>query len=159
MANEVYPIRAPAPNAPVHFDGSDWRVPLVDTAGRQQVRGEDQLFSYKGQFARQYYDGAAAAGKNTFDTETVPAGEVWVVTGAMAFDFSSACTYVYIGVRRGGTIYQMRILSSPAAFEAVHFSGHFYAVEDDDLYVEFEGVTAGDALIGNFWGYRMTLEV
>jgi len=156
---EVFPIHAPMPRALLGWDGTDYRVVLVDTAGRVRVRGEDQLFSYKDSVVDK--SSGAPSGANGYRVSSdVPAGTVWVITQMCAYDLTTATTIHGYRISRGGVdydIYEPRVAF--AATQRSNISCQLYLVAGDHITVFFVGALAGDTCVVILHGYSMTKEV
>jgi len=126
---------------------------------RLQVRGEDQLFTFKGVLALRSYGPVSRAGGDR-DSAAVPAGEIWVVTSVVAGDTTTATTRQYIMNRHNGA--DVNIHDEIRAFttsERIRWSGHTYLDVGDVIRVGFIGSLAGDNCVVDITGYRMTTEV
>jgi len=158
MVNEVHPFRTPAPNAPIIWDGTDWRAIAGDTAGRVQVRGEDQLFSYKDRYAEEKSNINAAAGPNSLEASNVPAGEVWFVQAVSMLNRNTAATNVYAEARAPGAGVRFFLDDSLVADVVTLWNGLILLKAGDHIRVHWEGCSAGDELYMWVHGYKMTLE-
>jgi len=125
---------------------------------RLQVRGENQLFSFKG--ALQVYFGGAVSGADGYaDSPVVPAGEVWVVTTIAARDVTRTLTGVEMTNYHVGYDYRVHHLVQTIPVDvSVCWGGHTYLGVDDFVRVYYEGSLAGDIVVVHLTGYRMTVE-
>jgi len=123
-----------------------------------QVRGEDQLFTYKGQYLERKEDLAAGAGTNALTSTVVPAGEVWLLTHACMYNNTSACTEYRFNLFDSVNVYYFENLLAPVARQMLPLSGVHVLVEGDSFQAKFFGCTAGDSIYASFNGYRMTVE-
>ena len=125
---------------------------------RLRVRGENQLFSFKGVLCVARASGISGAG-GYGDSDAVPAGEIWVVTTVSAGDSSSATTQHRFFNRHDGTDarFYTRVATIPAA-EHSTWGGLTTLDEGDIVRAYFIGGLAGDTVRVELTGYRMTLE-
>jgi len=122
------------------------------------VRGEDQLFSFKGVYQERQMDLNTPAGGSTLSGAVVPAGEVWIVQNFIAFDVTSACAYIRLGVDIGGTRYFIDWLPNPAAAQVCGGPCFASMKTGDRLAADFSGVVLNDDTHLGAFGYKMTLE-
>lgn len=129
----------------------------VDT-DRLIVRGEDQLFSFKGVLSQK--DDAVISGANGYsESGVVPAGEVWCVTTIAAYDRTSATTrHVYVTRRNGVVLAIGENIAALAADKPSFWSGWTWLDTDDRIRVYFTGGLVGDNCRIETQGYKMTKE-
>jgi len=129
----------------------------VDT-DRLIVRGEDQLFSFKGVLAVE--ESAVISGVNgSINSDACPAGEIWVVTNVTAADVTTATTEIsFMVVHNGTPVLFANTRRAIAIAEYVGWSGHVYLDEDDYIAAAFAGGLALDQCRIRLTGYRMTVE-
>ena len=181
MVDYIIPEGAPMPRAMLGWDGADYYVLRTDAAGnvqmdalgnanldqalqsiaadRLQVRGEDQLFSFKGVLV-ETRTAVVSGASGYIESIVVPAGEVWVVTTLVAHDSTSPLTSIYFQARHDGV--NVEVYSEWGAFVAYQsavWSGHTYLDPGDTIRAGFAGSLVGDSCILDITGYRMTLEV
>jgi len=159
MVDYIIPEGAPMPRAMLGWDGADYRVPRMRADGALQVRGEDQLFSFKGVLV-ETRTAVVSGASGYIESIVVPAGEVWVVTTLAARDSTSPITSIYFQARHDGV--NVEVYSEWGAFVAYQsavWSGHTYLDPGDTIRVGFAGSLVGDSCILDITGYRMTLEV
>jgi len=129
----------------------------VDT-DRLIVRGENQLHSFGARLG-EVKTGIVSGAGGTFDSDTPPAGAIWVVTNISAVDVTTATTghqYTLIKVGDDPTFY-----TEIAAFVAGAFSYYhhwLWMVPGDIVRILFVGSLAGDTCQIHLAGYTMTLE-
>jgi len=159
MVDYIIPEGAPMPRAMLGWDGADYRVPRMRADGALQVRGEDQLFSFKGVLAVRV--AAVISGANGFITSpAVPAGEVWVVTTITAQDSTSPTTSMEFWFDHDGTLVMIHAeWAAFVAWQGAVWSGHVYLDPGDFVRADFAGGLVGDNCFLYVTGYRMTLEV
>ena len=125
---------------------------------RLKVRGEDQLFSFRGVLA------VAASGNPSgadgyIESPAVPAGQVWVVTTVIVRDATRALTEVDFVSYHDGTLYMFgTVVRAIAVNEPVPWSGHVYLDAGDTIRCDMTGCQAGDDCSMYCLGYRMTAE-
>ncbi len=155
---EIVPKEAPDPRSLLGYDGTNFYVLKVDSDGRLHVRGEDQLFTYKGRLAS-HRRGIISGADGFYDSNSPPAGEIWVVTNVAAYDRITATTsHAYytpegvdlIAFRRQTEAFGIGIFSE--------YHGLVYLEEGDVVRVHFTGALAGDDCVVQLTGQIMTLE-
>ena len=178
---EIQPTGAPYPRTVLGWDGTDWRVVAVDGLGRLQmdvlsnanldgalqsvgtdrlnVRGEDQLFSYKEEYIWAVKALAVGAGHQVLDSNVVAGGEARVLTNVIAYNDVTVNTYMYLATRRGIVNWQFSRTMSPVIGEGLQWSGHIYLPAGDLIRAYFRDCVANDNLYMFLHGYEMTLEV
>ena len=181
MVDYIIPEGAPMPRALLGWDGADYYVIRSDAVGnvqvnvlgnanldqalqsiagdRLQVRGEDQLFSYRGQVLELVANLLAAAGWNDLAIAAVPAGEVWCITNIMAYDQNNAPTQLRFDILSGGVQYHLARWGATALDIGQNLQGQWYLGEGDQISATFAGCVLNDDLYLHAVGYRMTLEV
>ena len=137
----------------------DMRDALQSVAtDRLIVRGEDQLFSYKGTLHE--FRAAAISGADGYvDSQPAPAGEIWVVTNIVARDRTTATTeHEHQLFHDGGEVRFGHVLAAMAADIFSYWSGWIWLDPSDTIRVYFLGGLAGDTCHVHLTGYIMTLE-
>lgn len=126
---------------------------------RLQVRGEDQLFSYREKL--QLRDSDNPSGANGYlELGPVPAGEIWVVTLSGGRDNTRALTSISWAVRTGvAVVVYGGLTRAIAANEYVFWLGNIFLEENDHIRAYYIGSAAGDTVELTVFGYIMTLEV
>jgi len=120
-----------------------------------QWRKLSLVWGYTDRLADQESLADAAAGTNTLVHTTVPAGEVWVITGGSVIDAQTAATCSFLAVLGGvgffiysyGTLTPWRYSAMPAC--------HFVLKAGDYVQSEFGSCVLNDDLVSNVWGYKM----
>jgi len=137
----------------------DMRDALQSVAtDRLQVRGEDQLFSFKGVLALHSTD-VLADDDGSLDSPAVPAGEIWVVTTVVVCDSTSPCASIVVANFHDGAGFEIeREVKAFAIGERKNWGGHTYLDPSDTIRVTFYGGKAGDTCHVWITGFRMTLE-
>ena len=155
---QVLPTHVPAPRCVIGWDGTAYRAFAVDASGRASVRGEDQLFSFRGVLAVRTQSNPS--GDNGYiESSAVPAGQVRVVTAVTVMDASRALTAIRFELFHDGTIHTFEaVYRAIAAAELVPWSGHVYLDEGDTIRGYMTGCQAGDDCWIQCVGYRMTAE-
>ena len=125
---------------------------------RLKVRGEDQLFSFRGVLAVATFSNPS--GDNGYiESPAVPAGQVWVMTAVTMVNGSRALTRVTFELRHDGVNYTFgAVTRAIAADEVVPWSGHVYLDAGDTFRGYMVGCQAGDTCGIRCVGYRMTAE-
>jgi len=125
---------------------------------RVKVRGENQLFSFKGVLVDYVWD--IISGVDGYrESNVVPAGEVWVVTTICGSEVVRPTTAMLFGVNHDGGFYMAGIETRAIGTdEHVCWSGHMYLDAADYVRVYFIGGQAGDGTRVYVTGYRMTAE-
>ena len=123
-----------------------------------QVRGEDQLFSYKSDYNERILEGDATAGFNSLYGSAVPAGEIWVVTTLVTYNDKTACSTVDVGKQESGIDYIAKTIISAEVREACCWAGHIYLASGNKVWARFGGCNIGDDLYFYAMGYKMSKE-
>jgi len=158
MTGVVTPNRMVSPVTPLGHDGEDFWALKTDTSGRLKIRGEDQLFSFKGRYMERVFVDNAADGGNLLYGSVVPSGEIWVVTNMLARDYNTAQTRIYLQVNDGSIDYTLKMATNLGVNEPAEWSGQVYLVGGDRLTAYFASCAAGDDLYFYAHGYKMTVE-
>ena len=125
---------------------------------RLKVRGEDQLFSFRGVLAVLTHDNPSGA-NGYIGSPAAPAGQVWVVTAMTVLDVTRALTGVEFNLYHDGVTYAFgAVYRAIAASEPVPWSGHVYLDAGDTIRGYMTGCQAGDDCSMYCLGYRMTAE-
>jgi len=95
----VYPSGVPEPRGLLAYDGTDFRVPSVDSAGHLQVDVQGVLTGRVGSLFRWGATGSAASGDLAIETPAVPAGS-WLHVSWVHVELSDT-TYWTLGVWLG----------------------------------------------------------
>ena len=155
---QVLPTHVPAPRCVIGWDGTAYRAFAVDASGRASVRGEDQLFSFRGVLAA-LTSGNPSGDNGYIELPAVPAGQVWVVTVVVVADTNRALTTVGFDLYHNGDGYVFgAVVRAIAAGEPVSWSGHVYLDGGDTIRASMAGCQAGDECWIRCVGYRMTAE-
>lgn len=122
------------------------------------VRGEDQLFSFKGVLA--LFVGAVISGAEGYiGTFVVPDDEIWVVTTTQGWNNTTAVAAIrFENVHNAGRTPYHQEQKAFAISERSTWGGHTYLDPGDTVRVYFIGGLAGDACEMAVTGYIMTLE-
>ena len=155
---EIVPPGAPGPVSVLGWDGANFYVLRVGLAGRLQVRGEDQLFSFKAVLAESL-TWTISGNDGYLDSDVVTDGEIWVVTNIVVMDNTTATTHVIITIIHDGT--ECNVYAELRAFAAAErcvWTGLITLDPDDWVRARFIGGLAGDSITIDILGYRMTLE-
>ncbi len=155
---EIIPKEAPDPRALLGYDGINFHVPKVDSDGRPIVRGEDQIFTYKGRLAS-HSRGAISGAGGYRDSKSPPEGEIWVVTNAVAYDRTTATTQHLYGSMEGADFITFYRQTEAFGVGVVSdYQGLLYLEEGDAVKVYFTAALAGDDCVVQLTGQIMTLE-
>lgn len=88
-----------------------------------------------------------ATGANDYlDTDTVRAGELWVVWHAYVVDVNNTVTDVRVGPYNGADHFWLHGSAITTANVGEHFKGPFYVREGQKFRAHFIGATSGDDL-------------
>ncbi len=137
----------------------DMRDALQSVAtDRLIVRGEDQLHSFGGRLG-EIKSGIVSGAGGTYDSDTPPAGVVWVIINIGAWDLTSPTTeHAYQLIKVGDDPY---FYNEIRAFGAGSMSRYYYSlwmVPGDVVRCHFIGSLAGDTCGVHLLGHVMTLE-
>jgi len=155
---DVYPEHVPRPRCVLCWDGLAYRAVACDGGGRVQVRGEDQLFSFKSVLAISTV-GVPSGANGYIATPAVGAGEIWVVTTIAGYDLTGALTSIrFITIHDAVIVHLREERRAIAASEVISWSGHTYLDAGDSVRAYFTGCLVGDTVVVDVSGYRMTVE-
>jgi len=130
----------------------------TDADGRLIVRGEDQIFTYKGRLAS-HSRGTISGADGSYDSNSPPAGEIWMVTNAAAYDRTTATTsHLYCTPEGADLIVFRRQTEAFAVGIPSEYHGLVCLEEGDVVRVFFTGALAADDCVVQLTGYIMTLE-
>jgi len=126
---------------------------------RLRVRGENQLFTFKGVLAVSVLGYISGAG-GYIDSPAVPAGEIWAVTTIVVYDNTTATTRIAINTHHDAANYVIYdVLSAFAIGQRLCWGGDIYMDVGDVVRAYFTGGLVGDYCGVHVTGYRMTAEV
>ncbi len=149
----------PSPRTALFWNGTAWQWALVGLGGRLQVRGEDQLFSYREALGRPS-DGVISAAEGYRDSIPPPAGEIWKVTNVDVVDITTPTTEHRYNTFVGAVLCRFDTITQAfAAAEHSAYHGEVWLDAGDVIRCYFIGGLVGDRCIVTLTGYRMTLEL
>jgi outer membrane protein assembly factor BamB len=111
-----------------------------------QATGGDKLFSFGDVLLDLVLTGNAVAGANMLTFTAVPAGKVQFVTGMAAYNNTSACTQIILGVLRSGVWYWLDGVVAPGVNDMAILRGQMNLAAGDQAGVAFQGCALGDDL-------------
>jgi len=120
---------------------------------------ENTIWGYNDVYGEKLEELPLTAGVSTKYSETVPEGEVWTVEGCAAMVGSATVTQLLLGGYVGGEQLILYAVEPPVNREYYVLHPTIRLIEDDRLYVQVAGATAGDTLIMSWWGYKMVVPV
>jgi len=122
------------------------------------VRGQDQLFSYKGTLAS--YRATLISGANGYiDSETPPAGEAWALSNIGAILSDRATTaHRYRFIRNAVSYIIEDVTAAIPAATWTRVRGDIFLEPGDVVRVWFIGGQANDSVRVDMTGYRLSLE-
>jgi len=129
-----------------------------EATDRLQVRGADQLFSYKGQYIEQVVNLNAAAGGNFLTGTVVPPNEVWVITVTHASNNNKAGCGIFFQALKAGVGHTYHVGAATPVVVGTSWSGMVFLVEGDCIQTYIDACDAGNDLYLNIFGYKMTKE-
>ena len=155
---EIIPNHVPSPRTALGWDGTVYRPIRMFTDGTVQVRGEDQLFSFKEPLGVRRT--STISGPNGWgDSASPPAEQVWIVTAIAARDTTSPTTahrYQFTGMPLTPDFFEQVQAFGIDALST--WGGHLYMVQGNTVRVTFTGGLANDSVRVELTGYIMTLE-
>ena len=158
MVSKTTPNTMPLPRTALGFDGSDFHALKTDADGRLIVRGEDQLFSIRGVFAKGGTSVISGA-DGYVESAAVGAGHYRVVTTIVAWDVTSPTTKIRLVNYHAGLVVHIDAKSAAyVAGEGMAWSGFTYQDAGDTIRAYFAGGQAGDTCRLDVTGYTMTVE-
>jgi len=124
------------------WDGAAWhRLPMV--WGYSQ-----RLTTYKS-------TPNVAAGNHSVGLDTPPAGEVWVILGAHAWDVQTVITRIEFTFLTIGASAHLICKNAPATTEGLFLASPVVLRANDVLCADFTGCALNDDLYVFGWGYKM----
>ena len=160
------------------YDGTNYRVVKCDTDGNLVIalKAEEDVqanaygwinaawqkdplrLGYSGQLQDVYSNTNLSAGNNLHNFDTVPSGEIWVITALWFMYIGTSPTYAqFYFALASGTHWPLR-QPSPTSSQVYSKEGQWVLVEDDIITVSVSGATAGDDLYGGYMGYRVDID-
>jgi hypothetical protein len=100
----------------------------------------------------------AAAGTNTVDSGTVPAGEIWTINNISVFNNTSNITSIYGYAIIGGVGVQIIYKAAPLASIATLYQGNLVLSPGDKISIVFFGCVAGDDLYLTYCGFMTDID-
>jgi len=130
----------------------------LGASGGLIVRGEDQLYSYKGPL--HYYVTQTISGADGYiQSATPPANEVWHVTNIGSVDVTSPTTRHFYICSYSGTLNQLGKVEGDIPADSTEFwHGHYWLENGDVIRVYFRGGLVGDRVDLHMSGTIMTKE-
>lgn len=98
----------------------------------------------------------AAGGVDILDSAAVPAGTLWVVTSATAYNNNRSTTLIQFGTLRGGNFYFATALNNTPQYVGVSIPLELVLFPGDKLRSVHIGAVAADVLFMYGTGYSMT---
>ena len=126
------------------WDGTQWRKLGL-------------LLGYYDRLAGKTVNDNAAAGINTIDSATVPAGELWVVQAIAGINLNTEVTKIRLSLIAGSISCGLREDVPPAANWWLPWTGEVVLKEGDKIQASFLGCSAGDDIILSWWGYKVSV--
>jgi len=138
-------------------DDAEWDLIQQEVADLEgKLMGNNNvIWGYNDVYNDSVVDTAMPAGISSLNGETVPEGEVWVVTGISAFVVSSTCNQIAVGyVGEVGTTFCDN--ASPIGSGVVYpFKIDLRLKEGHKAFARFYNMTLNDDAYVYFWGYKM----
>lgn len=139
-------------------DGETWKPVLVDEAGHLQIdittiADGGFLFKVSDHIQAIVSELGSSGGTRPLYSSAVPAGEIWVIQNACAWDETSAPAYVYVGQRNGSFNMACGKKLSPAADELVFINNPMILKAGWKVVAQVGGVVAGDNIYLQYSGY------
>lgn len=123
-----------------------------------QWRAQPMLLGFSGIAFEKMTHTKSGAGTYQFVGAGVPAGEIWVIQSAEAYDADNAITGIEIFIARTGYAGNIAVLVGPAANVACIYNGQVVLEEGDKLKFTLADCTDGDELYANYWGMRVDID-
>jgi hypothetical protein len=89
------------------------------------------------------YTGSAFATTENYNSDVVPAGEVWLVESIMGMVESGPCNAIRFMALLDGNYVTLDEISNPVVGTRYQYRSQFYGIEDDRIRVQFRGCTVG----------------
>jgi len=135
------------------WDGSDFRNLKCNTEGHALVDNIHDIYRLDDVLYMKDTLVASSAGtKNIYLDPGISSG-FCVITSILAYDRDSSPDSIWLDVDRSGDVYFVNMKHSPAAYEAVQWSGLLVLDANSRVRVVFLGVNAGDTLVAHAVGF------
>jgi hypothetical protein len=126
------------------YDGSAWRkVPLP--------------FGFTNTWLARHHVASATAGTNLISSDTVPSGQVWILTHAVLIDWTSTPTAYAMEVYNGSTNVYLPRDPYPASGRPLVWDGKLVLTAGYHVDAYVIGATSGDELDLTVGGYKITI--
>lgn len=115
---------------------------------------------YSGNKSQSIQDLSASAGTNGLFSDFVPYYELWDVQCIFIYNWTSACTGLFLSAYTGGGTYNIRLahILNPAQGYTLVWTGSLLLDENCFIYLVATGCTAGDDLYGGFTAVRIDID-
>jgi len=140
------------------FDGAHFQPLLVDASRRLQVRGQDQLLSFKEPLVDSKSELDPDAGTVQIRSDPVPAGQIWKITSACIYATSPTITKYAFGTVISAAARMHEWYDTPTDSQPYTWHGELWLKEGDMTLANYYACTAGDSLYFITYGHKMTLE-
>lgn len=130
---------------------------IVSELEEKLMGNPNTLWGYDDRLYQRLYENNAPAGTYDRDMDVVPAGEVWRVESALAYNKTSICSDIEVNVQLSGTDMELNRQATPAVNERVSWHGMLTLKEGDYVTFTWNGCTVGDDLECQIRGYKMVV--
>jgi len=122
------------------------------------LMGNDNvIWGYSDVYGERLEELPLPAGTSTKYSTTVPAGEVWVVTGISAVVISASITRLTLGAYVGAAWMDVYGVESPVSRMHYVLYPALRLGPGGRMLSQVRDATAGDTLATSWWGYKMTI--
>lgn len=128
------------------YDGSAWKK-------------QGLVWAYNDVLHESWVENDSAAGALFHSFGTVPSGEVWVITHAMAFNMYTNPDYIFWSIYDGSNYHTFRRTAGPGIGVEVNYSGLIPIKEGEKCVVWYGGCVLHDVLEASIWGYKMKVDM
>lgn len=140
-------------------DDTDWDIisAIVASLEEELMGNSNVVFGYNDVYQQYEYDLDTDAAIEVLTFDTVPAGEVWVITQWSARNEYTQNTNINLLIRTPGDYNIAASAQPPAINRVVGTSVKAILREGQYCQIEFEGCVNGDVLWGWVSGYKMVV--
>lgn len=138
-------------------DNADWVVieNVVADLERKIMGNDNTIWGYHDRYVEEQVELDVAPGTQKLFFSTVPAGEVWRVTGMVWLNADTSGSFVIAKLADGDDVWTVDVEIAPTSNEAHPSSTDIVLKEGDRLELWFYGCASGDDIYGWAHGYKM----
>lgn len=116
---------------------------------------ENRTWGYMDTYAEIEEDLTLPAGNVWLSASTVPANEIWNITGATMRYVGTPPSYITLAALIGGISTDIYIVTPPVSGQTYTWNGHFTIKNPGYVFFFIAGATLNDDFTGRVWGTKM----